>query len=174
VHFRLIALTVVLALHNDVLSTCTDGTLLRVYYIGMVILLIAAIILSAAIAYVSSRGTITDSTGRKCVSPLLLARVFLSVLDIAWTAIGTRWAFVEVSCTNDVVIVVRCVVIVGWLLVLALIVGVTVVFDPLGHQLSETDPGQESERLWKTRYIVIFCQSFQPALLGVVLITLRT
>lgn len=151
--FRLISLVLVLALHNDLLLKCENGSYLRTYYIGMIVILSVAIVLSVVVAYNSSRGTIIDSAGREYVAPLLIARVALSILDVAWTAYGTRWAFVETACDSVVVIVLRCAVVLGWLLVFALIVGIVVVFDPLGHHRSGSDVTVESERLWKLRFV---------------------
>jgi len=121
----------------------------------MIIILTVAVFLSAAIAYSSAHGTMVDPSGRECVAPLLLGRMALSILDIVWTGCGTRWAFVETNCDDVVVIVVRCAVVAGWLLVFALIVGVIVVFDPLGHHHSGSDVRGESERLWKLRLVAL-------------------
>ena len=149
--FRFLALAIVLAYHNDILSTCTDGMLLRVYYIGMMALLCVAVVLSMLTAYISSKGTIVDTSERRYLSVFLYIRLFLCIPDIVWTALGSQWAFQEMHCDAIAVAVIRTAVVVGWLLVLALIIGIAVVFDPLGHHHSGSGSQQEHERLWTLR-----------------------
>jgi sn1-specific diacylglycerol lipase len=154
-----LVLAVVLAAHNDLLSICGGGHLLRVYYIGMLVLLSLSITLSAVTVYISSRGTIVDGTQRAKLPYLLYARIVFILPDLAWTAIGTKWAFDDFSgkqCMSDVVAAVRGAVIVGWLLQLALIVGVLVVFDPYGHEHSQLNLSA-SRHVWKLRCRLLCC-----------------
>ena len=154
---RLIALGTLLAVHNDLLYQCESGHLLRLFYVGTLLLLSVAIILCIAIVHVSALGTIADERPRAKLPRLLHVRTFLLLPDLAWTAIGTKWAFKDeagTKCTTDAVAVVRSVVIVSWLLQLAFIIFILLFFDPLGRRHASTHPSivRESQKLWKKRY----------------------
>jgi len=154
---RLIALAALLVVHNDLLYQCESGHLLRLYYVGTLLLLSVAIILCIAIVFVSAHGTIADERPRAKLPSLLHVRTFLLLPDLAWTAMGTKWAFKDeagTKCTTDAVAVVRSVVIVSWLLQLAFIISVLLFFDPLGHRHASTHPSslQDSQKLWKKRF----------------------
>lgn len=85
---------------------------------------------------------------------LIILKLILFAVDITWNAIGTHWAFsgpVE-NCSGAVVGVVKGATIIGWIMLFFLLVGLLVVFDPLGH-LAET-PNQ-LQRLWKLRYLLL-------------------
>lgn len=148
--FRLTALAVVLGVHSEEMTKCTNGYLVKTYYIGMVIILPLAIILSGTLLHFSMQGTITNEEPRKKVSSLIVLKLILFAVDITWTGIGTYWAFSEqvVDCPSAVVIIVKGATIVGWIMLFFLLVGILMVFDPLGH-LAET-PAQ-LQKLWKLR-----------------------
>lgn len=153
---RLIALAILLAAHNDLLYQCETGHLLRLYYVGTLLQLSVTIILSTAIVYVSARGTIADDRPRVGLTRLLYARTALLLPDLAWTAIGTKWAFKDeagTKCPPGAVVVVRSVVIVSWLLQLAFVIFILLFFDPLGRP--STRPIEDSQRLWKKRFCFI-------------------
>jgi len=161
---RLIALTAVLAVHNDLLYHCESGHLLRLYYVGTLVLLFLAIFLCIAIIFVSSHGTIADDRPRARLPRLLYVRTSLLLPDLAWTAIGTKWVFKDeagTKCPTDAFAVVCSVVIVSWLLHLAFIIFVFIFFDPLGRRNESTYPNfvQASQRLWKRRFGVYLLQS---------------
>lgn len=139
-----------MGVHGDDLTKCTNGYLVRTYYIGMLIILPLSIILSSTLMYFSMLGTITNVEPRKPVSSLIILKLVLFAVDIAWTGIGTYWAFSEhvVDCSPVVVNVVKGATIVGWIMLFFLLVGILLVFDPLGH-LAES-PAQ-LQRLWKLR-----------------------
>lgn len=144
-------MSVILGMHNSALSTCTNGDLLRIYYIGMLAILPLEIVISYIIMYLSMQGTITNDEPRRRIPSLVVCKLFLFFLEIVWTIIGTMWAFgsrVE-RCSHFVVDVVKGATIVCWVLLLVLVVGIIVVFDTLGSALPET-PAQ-LQRLWKTR-----------------------
>ena len=156
---RLIALAALLAANNDLLYQCEAGHLLRIYYVGMLVLLSVAIILCIAIVYVSALGTVADDRPRARLPYLLYVRTFLLLPDLAWTAIGTKWAFYDEASTNcptDAVAVVRTVVIVSWLLHLAFIIFVVLFFDPHGRRQVNTEPSSvpDSQKLWKKRFVL--------------------
>ena len=156
---RLTALAAVLVAHNDLLYQCETGHLLRFYYVGTLLLLSLAILLCIAIIYVSALGTIADDRPRTRLPRLLYLRTVLLLPDLVWTAIGTKWAFKDeagTKCPTDAVAVVRCVVVVSWLLQLAFIIFVVLFFDPLGHRHSSAHPSsvQDSQQLWRKRFCV--------------------
>lgn len=144
-------MSVILGMHSSALSTCNNGNLLRIYYIGMLALLPLEMIISGIILYLSMQGTITNDEPRKRIPSLVVCKLFLFFLEIVWTIIGTVWAFgghVE-HCSHFVVNIVKGATIVCWVLLLVLVVGIIIVFDTLGSALPET-PAQ-LQRLWKMR-----------------------
>ena len=154
---RFIAFAALLAVHDNLLYQCESGHLLRLFYVGTLLLLAVAIILCIAIVYVSALGTIADERPRAKLPRLLHLRTFLLLPDLAWTAIGTKWAFIDevgTECTTDVVAVVRSAVIVSWLLQLAIIISILLFFDPLGrrHGSTQTSLVRDSQQLWKKRF----------------------
>jgi len=155
---RLIALAALLAAHNDLLYQCETGHLLRFYYVGTLLLLSVAILLCIAIVYVSSLGTIADDRPRAKLPRLLYMRTVLLFPDLVWTAMGTKWAFADeagTKCPTDAVAVVRCVLVVSWLLQLAIIIFILLFFDPLGRRHPNVRPTsvRDSQQLWKRRLI---------------------
>lgn len=149
--YRLLALSIVFGAHNDDLSTCTNGHLLKIYYVGMLVILPLEILFSITIMHFSMKGTITNDQPRRHIPNLIICKLFLFFIEIVWTIMGTNWAFsIHVQhCSYIVVNVVKGATIVGWILLLFLVVGITIVFDSLGSPLTET-PSQ-LQRLWKMR-----------------------
>lgn len=139
-----------MGVHSEEMDKCTNGYLVKTYYIGMVIILPLAIILSGTLMHFSMQGTITNEEPRKKVSSLIVLKLILYAVDVTWTAIGTYWAFSEhvVGCPSAVVIIVKGATIVGWIMLFFLLVGILIVFDPLGH-LAETP--DQVQKLWKLR-----------------------
>lgn len=67
---------------------------------------------------------------------LQYSRIFLGFPELALTVVGSIWAFnVDLKCSQPeiTVYIVRAMVILHWMLVFFFIVGVCMVFDPLGH-----------------------------------------
>jgi len=180
-----VALSVIAGCYDDQLSSCPEGVLLRVYYIGQLVLLSILVVLSAVITYVSSSGTMLDPTSRRRRLPVFLViRTALVLIDVTWAAIGTAWAFqttVVEDCPSSVVSVVQGAVIVGWILLVAVGVGFILIFDPLGRrrlqlQRSQRQAAQSdnvdadnrsttadfvlrSTRLWTIRYVRRNCHT---------------
>lgn len=155
----LLALCIVFGVHNDDLSICTNGNLLRIYYVGMLVILPLEILFSITIMHFSMKGTITNDRPRRHIPNLIMCKLFIFFIEIVWTIMGTNWAFGSHvrNCSNVVINVVKGATVVGWILLLCLVVGIIIVFDSLGNPLTET-PSQ-LQRLWKMRCKVICCCS---------------
>jgi hypothetical protein len=182
-------LSIVFGIYYDQLSLCPDDALLHIYFIGHWVLLLTLVILSAVIAWSSAAGTLSDSTPRRSrMPPLIISRTVLVLPDIAWTSVGTTWAFgtsSTASCPASIVRSVRVAVITEWVLLFVLAIALLVVFDPLGRRRrqldrlrkrravaggSDTDGDAEStqslealivdlKRLWKKRYCWLNCRA---------------
>ena len=153
---RLIAIAVMFSIHRDVLPMCSNGHLLRIYYIGMLVLLSLHIITDIAILRLSMRGTIMDDRPRRRMPLFLYVKIPLFCPEFAWTTLGTYWAFRESTCDLHVVWTVKGAVIVGWIIMVVLLIGLWIVFDPLGshssqHEDTEMDATAAAARLWETR-----------------------
>jgi hypothetical protein len=141
---RLVALSAIAGIYDTQVSSCPDGVLLRVYYAGQLVILCILVVLTAAVAYISSSGTILDPTSRRRRLPaLIVLRAILVLPEIAWTAVGTAWAFqpsIVADCPSAIVSAVEGAVIVGWIVLAGTAIGFFIVFDPLGrrrHQLRQ-------------------------------------
>ena len=129
----------------------------------MISILAVTALLDLAIALVSARGTLSDPTPRRAVAPLLYVKLCTVLPEVAWTALGTNWAFakspVAELCPKDMVILAKVATIVGWLLLVGMGVAVYVVFDPIGGHMSPraTAPGgareRHARRIWKMRCV---------------------
>ena len=144
--------------HADRLWTCPDGHLLAVYYSGMLVVLSLHIVTTAVEIALSTRGSITHEAPRRHMAALLYGRLALVGGEVVWTALGTYWAFCErtSACERHVLVAVKVAVIVGWLILVALVVGLVVVFDPLGGSAlssSDDDLSSAAARLWKIRLL---------------------
>ncbi len=103
-------------------------------------------------------------------------RIALGVPEVAWTALGAYWAFHdELRCLEPetAVYVVRGLAVLHALLLLLILFGVAVVFDPLGHHHDRmdayaaagagrtvTDVGVKRTRLWEWRCKLLCCSCF--------------
>lgn len=143
-------MTIVLVTYSSDLKTCTNGKL-RIYYIGMVVILSLALICSIAIMCVSMQGTIMNDQQRRSIPHLIICKFFLFLIEIGWNIMGTMWAFSShvQNCAHVIVNIMKLATIVFWINLLLLIVGVIIAFDTLGSSLYDTPA--ELKRLWKTR-----------------------
>jgi hypothetical protein len=145
----LIALSAVAGIYDNQVSSCPDGVLLRVYYAGQLVILSILVVLTAAVTYISSSGTILDPTSRRRRLPtLLVVRAILILPEIAWAAVGTAWAFqpsIVADCPSAIVSAVEGAVIFGWILLAGTGVGFFFVFDPLGRRQYQLRQLQQRE-----------------------------
>lgn len=143
-------MTIVLVSHSNDLKTCMSGKL-RIYYIGMLVILSLELLFSIAIMCISMKGTIMNDQPRESIPNLIISKFFLFLIEIGWTIMGTIWVFsgqVQ-NCSHVIVNIMKWATIVFWIILLLLIVGVIIAFDTLGSSLSDTPA--ELQRLWKMR-----------------------
>lgn len=155
--------SVIFHMHKDTLD-CHDGRLLHTYYIGLLSLLAVSIVMTLAVVYVSMQGTITNCSPRRKMTKLIYSKFAITLPELAWNIMGTYWAFGGSSgCEKHVVLTVKGVVIFGWVMGIVVLIGIGVVFDPLGalHQISNNRESQRdgadkeisnsAKRVWETR-----------------------
>ena len=130
--FRLLAISVLLGVHHGSFS-CPNGYLLSSYYIGAIVLLSISIVHAAATMLVSMRGTIRDSHPRRHINILIYLKAAILLPEAVWIIIATYWAFgYSFSCDWTVYWAARGAVICAWIVGFWTIVGIVLVFDPLG------------------------------------------
>lgn len=131
--YRITAISIVYSVHSDAIFECKDGRLLKAYYIGVLVLLSVTALLCASIVYVSMQGTIMITSPRKKLSKLLYLKIIITLPEIVWNILGTYWSFLQSSnCQEFVVRTVQGAVITGWVLGVIVMIGIAIVFDPLG------------------------------------------
>ncbi|XP_013180657.1 PREDICTED: sn1-specific diacylglycerol lipase beta isoform X2 [Papilio xuthus] len=145
------------------------GAFVRLYLCGTLALQATLLLLLAALALHSAKGTITDVDARKMVAPLLLLKVLLVLPEIALNAMGTMWMFCEViecSVTDKFSsIVIQSIVLFNWVQLALTIFGLFMVFDPLGsvnYDDMQDTPNQARHHkkvtgLWSRRFRWAFC-----------------
>ncbi|XP_049866901.1 diacylglycerol lipase-beta isoform X2 [Pectinophora gossypiella] len=145
------------------------GAFVRLYLCGTLALQAVLMLLLAALAQQSARGTITEVDTRKWVAPLLLFKVLLVLPEIALNIMGTMWMFCEViECSvSDKFssIVIQSIVLFNWVQLALTIFGLFMVFDPLGSvrygDLQDTPNQVRHHRkvtgLWSRRFRWAFC-----------------
>ncbi|XP_060599676.1 diacylglycerol lipase-beta-like isoform X2 [Ruditapes philippinarum] len=156
-------------MHKDTLD-CHDGNLLHTYYIGLLSLLAISILMTIAVVYVSMQGTITNCSPRRKISKLIYTKFAITLPELAWNIMGTYWAFgVSSGCEKHIVLTVKGVVIFGWVMGIVVLIGIGVVFDPLGALHQKSDGGQHqrdsadkeisnsAKRVWETRCRILCC-----------------
>ncbi|XP_053625212.1 diacylglycerol lipase-beta-like isoform X2 [Plodia interpunctella] len=145
------------------------GAFVRLYLCGTLALQAILLLLLAALAQQSARGTITDVDKRKFVSPLLLLKVLLVLPEIALNVMGTMWMFCDViKCTvkdSFSSIVIQSIVLFNWVQLGLTLLGLFMVFDPLGSvrygDMQDTPNQVRHHRkvtgLWSRRFRWAFC-----------------
>ena len=151
--FRLIAISVVFHLHKNTFD-CTGGHLLKAYYIGLLTLLVISIIMTAVIVYISMQGTITNTHPRRRMNKLIYTKLGISIPELVWNILGSYWAFgLSSGCEVHVVWTVKGAVLSGWVIALIVIVGILIVFDPLGgnRDSGSLQGADNAKRVWEIR-----------------------
>lgn len=149
--YRVIGISVVFHFHRDAFD-CTGGHLLKAYYIGLLTLLVVSIIMTAIIVYVSMQGTITNTRPRRQLSKLIYMKLAISFPELVWNILGTYWAFGKSSgCELHVVAAVKGAVLSGWVIAVIVIIGIIVVFDPLGGKRDTS--AESAKRVWEARSV---------------------
>ncbi|XP_006813555.1 diacylglycerol lipase-beta-like [Saccoglossus kowalevskii] len=170
----IVAIAVVYQVHHADLVHCDGGDVLLSYLTGVLILLAIVITLEIVIVYCSMQGTIMNPVPRRHLPILLYFRLLLYVPEIIWTIIGTRWAFKENSmCDSTVINTVKAAVISSWIILIFVMIGIGLVFDPLGKlhvkvkdsEQLESDEAEQlrqsahmaAHRLWENRCKLLCC-----------------
>ncbi|KAG8326071.1 hypothetical protein J6590_051405 [Homalodisca vitripennis] len=156
--------------YYDYTFTCTSGgECVRVYLVGMLVLLSLNIVLLVALINRSAQGGICDVHARRMVPPLLGAKLLLLLPEAGWNGLGTVWAFTSViTCpddhfTNTAIDVLVCL---DWVLFALLVFALAMVIDPIGSvKLRASQPdltldtlkNRQVTRTWIRRFRWFFC-----------------
>ena len=137
-------ISMIYGFENDEIRVCEAWRELQVFFIGVIVLTSLIIINEIAILYVSMQGTLVDSRPRRHMSKLLYFQLTLYVPELLWTILGTYWAVAHFSleCEVSLIIAVCVSVALEWSIVLTVLIGALVLFDPLG-KVSKDPSGQE-------------------------------
>ncbi|KAG8036007.1 hypothetical protein G9C98_004586 [Cotesia typhae] len=137
------------------------GQLVRVFFGGELVILGVVTILVFVMVNHSARGSIADTYARRFVEPLLTVKVLLLLPEIAWNILGTMWVLSDyVECTNEhyTIAVIEALVFFDWVLIGLALLGLALVFDPLGS-LTYSDKVIEDSvehgkvsRIWLRRF----------------------
>ncbi|XP_053367520.1 diacylglycerol lipase-beta [Clarias gariepinus] len=112
---------------------CYGGTILHSYIIGVLVLLGIINLTLCAIVYVSAQGTIMNPGPRRSMPFLVYTRAVLFLPEFVWACLGAVWVYnYRTGCDPPEVGLVVVAVIVSWIIFLSMVVGVLIVFDPLG------------------------------------------
>uniref|UniRef100_A0A1B6E9M6 sn-1-specific diacylglycerol lipase n=1 Tax=Clastoptera arizonana TaxID=38151 RepID=A0A1B6E9M6_9HEMI len=167
----LILMAVVTKRYYTYTFTCSvGGEFVRVYLIGMLVLISIAIILLLAIVNRSAQGSIVDVQARKHVPLLLGIKLVCLLPEGIWNILGTIWAFTRViECPNDdhfTNTVVDVLVIFDWIMSGLAIFALAMVLDPIGSiKLRGSQPDisidtlkhRKVTRIWVRRFRWFFC-----------------
>ncbi|XP_023316995.1 sn1-specific diacylglycerol lipase beta-like isoform X2 [Trichogramma pretiosum] len=113
----------------------TGGDLVRVFLIGEMVILATTSILVVLIVNQSARGSIADTYARRYVQPLLTIKILLVPFEVTWNILGTIWIFseeIECGAEHYTLGVVEALVLFDWVLIGLTILGLALIFDPLG------------------------------------------
>ncbi|KFZ58520.1 Sn1-specific diacylglycerol lipase beta, partial [Podiceps cristatus] len=156
---------------------CPGGGLLHSYLLVLLILLASIICALSALVYISMQGTISNPGPRKSLPKLLYTRLLLYVPEFIWAVVGAVWVSdSSVHCEKTVINVVIGTVIASWVIIIFTIIGVVIVFDPLGgkktfyltdsvnRNLESSQSGQllynvknTATRVWEKRIRLLCC-----------------
>uniref|UniRef100_A0A8C3Y8M3 Diacylglycerol lipase-beta n=1 Tax=Catharus ustulatus TaxID=91951 RepID=A0A8C3Y8M3_CATUS len=156
---------------------CPGGGLLHSYLLGLIILLASIICALSALVYVSMQGTISNPGPRKSLPKILYTRLLLYFPEFIWAVVGAVWVSDNsVQCEKTVVNGVIGTVIASWIIIVFTVIGVVIVFDPLGgkrtfylpdgvsRNLESSQSGQllynvksSATRVWEKRIRLLCC-----------------
>ncbi|NXC46683.1 DGLB lipase, partial [Penelope pileata] len=171
-----LGILVLYAVHKGRFS-CPGGRLLHSYLLVLLALLAAIICSLAALVHVSMRGTISNPGPRKSLPKLLYVRLLLCVPEFVWAVVGAVWVSdSSVRCESTVINAVLGTVLASWVIIVFTIIGVLIVFDPLGgkktfyltdgldRNLESSQSGQllynvknTATRVWEKRIRLMCC-----------------
>uniref|UniRef100_A0A4W4EAT0 Diacylglycerol lipase-beta n=1 Tax=Electrophorus electricus TaxID=8005 RepID=A0A4W4EAT0_ELEEL len=112
---------------------CHSGAVLHGYLVVLLILLAVIILSLCAIVYISAQGTIMNPGPRRSMPALVYLRALLYIPEFVWACLGAIWVSDDSrGCAPAEVGVVIGAVVASWIILLFTVVGVLIVFDPLG------------------------------------------
>ncbi|NWU66215.1 DGLB lipase, partial [Pterocles burchelli] len=156
---------------------CPGGGLLHSYLLVLLILLASIICALSALVYISMQGTISNPGPRKSLPKLLYTRLLLYLPEFIWAVVGAVWVSdSSVRCEKTVINVIMGTVIASWVIIIFTVIGVVIVFDPLGgkktfyltssvnRNLESSQSGQllynvknTATRVWEKRIRLLCC-----------------
>ncbi|XP_020611313.1 sn1-specific diacylglycerol lipase beta-like [Orbicella faveolata] len=161
----LAVISMIYGFENDEIKYCNAWLELRLFFIGVIVLTSLIILNEIAIIYISMQGTLSDARPRHHMPIFLYIQLALYLPELLWTILGTYWAVNSSSdCEVSLTIAVWVSVALEWSILLAVFIGVLVLFDPLGHV--DNDPfGREfsstmqesAKELWEKRCRWLCC-----------------
>ena len=127
-------ISMIYGFENDEIKDCHAWLELRLFFIGVIVMTSLIILNEIAIIYISMQGTLTDARPRHHMPIFLYIQLGLYLPELLWTILGTYWAVNSSSnCELSLTIAVWISVALEWCILLAVFIGVLVLFDPLGH-----------------------------------------
>uniref|UniRef100_A0A672M662 sn-1-specific diacylglycerol lipase n=1 Tax=Sinocyclocheilus grahami TaxID=75366 RepID=A0A672M662_SINGR len=127
--------TLVLYTNHKGQFDCQGGTYLHNYLVVLLVLLAVIILTLCAIVYISAQGTIMNPGPRRSMPALVYLRALLYFPEFIWACLGAVWVSDNsTGCKPAEVGAVIGAVVSSWIILLSMVVGVLVVFDPLGSQ----------------------------------------
>ncbi|NXU99624.1 DGLB lipase, partial [Cettia cetti] len=156
---------------------CPGGGLLHSYLLGLILLLASIICALSALVYISMQGTISNPGPRKSLPKILYTRLLLYFPEFIWAVVGAVWVSDNsVQCEKTVINGVIGTVIASWIIIIFTVLGVVIVFDPLGgkktfylpdgasRNLESSHSGQllynvksSATRVWEKRIRLLCC-----------------
>ncbi|XP_056627090.1 diacylglycerol lipase-beta [Triplophysa dalaica] len=127
--------TLVLYTNHKGRFDCQGGAVLHNYLVVLLVLLAIIILTLCGIVYISAQGTIMNPGPRRSMPALVYLRAALYIPEVVWACLGAVWVSdSSTGCKPAEVGAVIAAVISSWVILLSMVVGVLIVFDPLGSQ----------------------------------------
>lgn len=162
----LVVISFIYGFQIDEIRKCEASLELQAFFIGVIVLTSLIIVNEMAILYVSMQGTLTNASPRRHMPKLLYFQLTLYFPELIWTILGTYWTVkhFSYSCQLGLVVAVCVSVALEWAILLTVLIGSLVLFDPLGKVHSDpfeqefSSTMQESaKKLWERRCRLLCC-----------------
>lgn len=149
----LLAISILFGIHHGSFN-CDNGYLLRYYYTGSIILLSFGIVLTAAMMWLSMKGSIRNDYARRHLNIILYLKLLLLLPEAIWITVATYWTFgFSYSCELTVYWTARGAVICAWIVGFWMFIGILIVFDPMGSVEQHMDLSETSSRK-SSKYLI--------------------
>ncbi len=161
-------------LHKHGVCDNGEGFRIHVFYVGLMIVTGAHFLATVFVVLVSTRGTVLDARPRSRINYFIYAKFLISVPEVVCVILGTVWVFggdgsglVCIKGGEEVkmglVDLADSAVIVQWIILGIAVVGLLIVFDPLGGVAKGRNDPLGSQRMnyedkdaqyafWQKRY----------------------